>query len=58
MENAYIRLHLGEAYLAVKNAETARKHLQYLLSMKPHPDFVPEHEETVKKAKKLLAQKF
>lgn len=58
MENVYIRLHLGEAYLAVKNAETARKHLQYVLSMKPHPDFVPEHEETVKKAKKLLAQKF
>jgi len=57
-ENSYIRLHLGEAYLAVNKDAEAKKHLRYVLSMKPDPDFIPEYEEAKAKAKKLLEQKF
>ncbi|HUR97167.1 MAG TPA: tetratricopeptide repeat protein, partial [Pyrinomonadaceae bacterium] len=34
-ENSNIRLHLGEAYLAVKRDADARKELDYVLQMKP-----------------------
>ncbi|NNE99556.1 MAG: tetratricopeptide repeat protein [Pyrinomonadaceae bacterium] len=57
-ENSYIRLHLGEAYLAVNKDAEAKKQLQYVLAMKADPDFIPEHEEAKAKAKKLLEQKF
>lgn len=57
-ENSYVRLHLGEAYLAVNKDAEAKKQLQFILTMKPDPDFIPEYEETVEKAKKLLERKF
>ena len=57
-ENSYIRLHLGEAYLAQGKKEEAKKHLQYVVDMKASPGFEPEHEETKTDAKRLLATKF
>jgi tetratricopeptide (TPR) repeat protein len=57
-DNTYLHLHLAEAYLAVGKKDEAKKQLDYLLKMKPNPDYLPEHQETVEKAKKLLETKF
>jgi tetratricopeptide (TPR) repeat protein len=57
-DNTYIYLHLGEAYLAVNRDADAKKQLEYLLKMKPNPDYLPEHKETTDKAKKLLETRF
>lgn len=57
-DNTYIYLHLGEAYLAVNRDAEAKKHLEYLLKMKPQPDYLPEYKETTEKAKELLKTKF
>ena len=57
-KNAYVRLHLGETYLALNKDAEAKKHLQYILSMKPSPDFVPEYREALEQAKTLLKTKF
>jgi tetratricopeptide (TPR) repeat protein len=57
-DNANIRLHLGEAYLAVKRDADARKELDYVLAMKPNPEFIPEYRECVDKAKKLIQTNF
>ena len=56
--NTNIRLHLAEAYLAVKRDSDARKQLDHLLQMKPDPDYMPEHLECVEAAKKLLKSNF
>jgi tetratricopeptide (TPR) repeat protein len=57
-DNTYLHLHLAEAYLAVGKKDEAKKQLDFLLKMKPNPDYLPEHKETVEKAKKLLETKF
>lgn len=57
-DNTYIYLHLAEAYLATGKKDEAKKQLEYLLKMKPNPDYYPEYRETTEKAKKLLATKF
>ena len=57
-DNSYIRLHLAQAYLAENRDADAKKQLDYLLKMKPNPDFLPEYEECVKEGKKLLETKF
>ncbi|HBE81329.1 MAG TPA: hypothetical protein DDW24_00935 [Blastocatellia bacterium] len=57
-DNANIRLHLAEAYLAVKRDADARKQLDALFDLKPDPAFIPEHTEAVAKGKKLLAMNF
>jgi tetratricopeptide (TPR) repeat protein len=57
-DNSYLHLHLAEAYLATGKKDDARRQLEYLIKMKPNPDFVPEHTETVEKAKKMLETKF
>ena len=57
-ENSNIRLHLGEAYLAVKRDADARKELDYVLAMKPNPEFMPEYRECVDKARKLIQTNF
>ncbi|HEX6127337.1 MAG TPA: TRAP transporter TatT component family protein, partial [Pyrinomonadaceae bacterium] len=56
--NTNIRLHLAEAYLAVKRDNEARKQLDHLLAMKPDPEYMPEYLECVDKAKKLLQTNF
>lgn len=57
-QNSSSRVNLAEAYLAVKRDADARKQLDHVLKMEPHPDFKPEHEEAVKKAKELLKRNF
>lgn len=56
--NTNLRLHLAEAYLAVDKDAEARKQLDILLQMKAHPDYVPEYNEDVSNAKKLLETRF
>ncbi len=56
--NSYLRLHLGQAYLATNRKEDAKKQLEYVLNMKPNPDFLPEYNESVEEAKKLLKTRF
>jgi len=57
-DNTNIRLHLAEAYLAVKRDAEARKQLDHLLQMKPNPEYMPEYRECVDKAKKLIESNF
>jgi tetratricopeptide (TPR) repeat protein len=57
-DNSYLHLHLAEAYIATGKKPEAKKQLEYLIKMKPNPDYVVEHTETVEKAKKLLETKF
>ena len=57
-DNSYLHLHLAEAYIAVGKKDEAKKQLEYVLKMKPNPDFALEHKETVEKAKKMLGTKF
>jgi tetratricopeptide (TPR) repeat protein len=57
-DNSNIRVHLAEAYLAVKRDTDARRHLEQVLQMKPNPDYMPEYREAVEKAKKLIQTNF
>jgi len=57
-ENSYVRLRLAQAYLAVKRDAEAKKQLDYIMRMKPDPEYLPEFEESTREAKKLLATKF
>jgi len=57
-ENTYLYLHLAEAYLAIGKKAEAKKQLETLINKKPNPDYLPEYNETVEKAKKLLETKF
>ncbi len=56
--NTYLHLHLGQAYLAVNRKTEAKKQLEIVLSAKPNSDFMPEYNESVEQAKKLLKTKF
>jgi tetratricopeptide (TPR) repeat protein len=57
-ENSSIYMHLAKAYLAIGKKDEAKKQIDYILKMKPHPDYLPEHRESVEMAKKLLETKF
>lgn len=57
-DNALLRLRLAQGYLAIGRKDDARKQIDTLISMKPNPDFVPEHNEAMEEARKLLASKF
>ena len=57
-DNPNLRLHLAEAYLALKRPADARKQLDLVLQMKPDPSYIPEHNECVEKAKKMLETRF
>ena len=57
-DNTNLKLHLGEAYLAVKRDPEARKQLDQLLAMKPNPEYMPEYRECVDKARKLIQANF
>lgn len=56
-DNAYMYLYLAEAYFAVDLDEKAKEIVAKLRAMEPHPDFVPEYEEALEGAEKLLKQK-
>jgi tetratricopeptide (TPR) repeat protein len=54
--NAFLRLHLGEAYQAVGRNGDAREQLNAILSMKPDPDYLPELKEAQTQAQQLLTK--
>jgi tetratricopeptide (TPR) repeat protein len=56
--NSLYRLRLAEAYLRNKRMDDARRELNYIFNMTPHPDFLPEHKESVTKARELLDKRF
>jgi len=53
-ENSLMRLRLAEAYIANNRKNDAREQLDYILKMKPNPNFLPEYNDSVKEAKILL----
>jgi predicted Zn-dependent protease len=56
--NSNLRLHLAQAYLDIDKLEPAKAQLQYILKMQADPDYIPEHQQNVAEAKKLLASRF
>lgn len=51
--NALLRARLAEAYEAAHRDAEARREIDFILKMTPHPDYVPEHKQAVDRAKKL-----
>jgi tetratricopeptide (TPR) repeat protein len=56
--NGEARIHLAEAYLALDRDADAKKQLEFVLQMKPNPAYLPEYQQQVEKAKKMLDTKF
>ncbi|HJQ30854.1 MAG TPA: TRAP transporter TatT component family protein [Pyrinomonadaceae bacterium] len=54
--NAFLRLHLAEAYLAVGRKADARRQLEAILSMTPDPNYLPEYKEAAAAARRMLEQ--
>ena len=52
--NAFLRLHLAEAYLAVGKKSEAQQQLDAILSMTPDPNYLPELKEAQAQARPLL----
>jgi len=52
--NAFLRLHLAEAYRAVGRSDDARQQLEAILSMPPDPNYLPELHEAQAQARQLL----
>ena len=52
--NAFLHLHLAEAYAKVGRSEDARKQVNTILTMKPDQDYLPEYKEASSDARKLL----
>jgi tetratricopeptide (TPR) repeat protein len=53
-ENAFLRLHLAEAYLKVGRKMDARRQLEAIINMTPDKDHIPEYKESVTAAQKLI----
>lgn len=56
--NSNLHLHLAEAYLAKNRQADAKKQLEFVLKMKPNPEFQAELDENQKEARKMLETKF
>jgi len=54
--NAFLHLHLAEAYKKVGRNDDARKEIKKILSMTPDPNYLPEYKESSAAAQKLLDQ--
>ncbi len=54
--NVLYRLRLAQAYLAVNRKEDARKELNAILTLTPNPEYLPEYNDAVNEARKLLDQ--
>ncbi len=54
--NVLYRLRLAQAYLAVNRKEDARRELSAIPNMTPNPDYLPEYNDAVNEARKLLDQ--
>lgn len=57
-DNANLRLHLAEAYLAAKKDAEARKQLAALFALKPNPLYAVEHKVAVEKGRELMSKNF
>ncbi len=55
-KNAFLHLHLAEAYLKVGRKADARQQLNSIISMTPDQNYLPEYKEAVAEAHKLLEQ--
>ena len=54
--NAFLRLHLAEAYQAVGRISDAREQLNAILSMTPDPNYLPELKEAQAQANQMLVK--
>ena len=54
--NAFLHLHLAEAYKKVGRNDDARREIKKILSMTPDPNYLPEYKEAGAAAQKLLDQ--
>src|SRR5215510_10689520 len=54
--NAFLHLHLGEAYKKVGRNDDARRELKKILAMTPDSNYLPEYKEASVDAQKLLDQ--
>ena len=54
--NAFLHLHLAEAYRKVGRNDDARRELKKILSMTPDPNYLPEYKEASADAQKLLEE--
>ena len=54
--NAFLRIHLAEAYQAVGRNSDAQQQLNAILSMTPDPNYVPELKEAQAQARQMLAK--
>jgi tetratricopeptide (TPR) repeat protein len=54
--NAFLHLHLAEAYKKVGRNDDARREIKKILSMNPDPNYLPEYKEASAAAQKLLDQ--
>jgi len=54
--NAFLHLHLAEAYKKVGRNNDARRELKKILDMTPDPNYQPEYKEASTDAQKLLDQ--
>jgi tetratricopeptide (TPR) repeat protein len=52
--NAFLRLHLAEAYAAVGRNSDAQQQLNAILSLTPDPNYLPELKEAQAQARQLL----
>ena len=52
--NAFLHLHLAEAYAKVGREADARSEIKKILVMDPDPNYLPEYKEASKDAQKLL----
>jgi tetratricopeptide (TPR) repeat protein len=56
--NGDARIQYAEALIALKRDDEAKKQLEFVLAMKPNPAYLPEYEQQVAQAKKMLETKF
>ena len=54
--NAFLHLHLAEAYAKVGRNDDARRELKKILDMTPDPNYLPEYKEASADAQKLMDQ--
>ncbi len=56
-QNSLLRLQLAKAYAANKRPDDARKQLNFILTMKPDPDYLLEYEQCATEARALLQKR-